>query len=63
MPTQAQKNARDKWDKQNMTSVTCKVTKEKAAQFREACAKLDTVPNQVLKKAIDETIKKAEDQA
>lgn len=55
----AQKVASAKWDRQNMTTIGCRITKQKAAQFKEACQKLDTVPNRVLLKAIDDTIEKA----
>lgn len=61
MPTAAQKAARDKWDRQNMKNVACKVTKEKADRFKLACEKLGTTRNAVLSRAIDETIKQAED--
>lgn len=54
--SQSQKDARDKWDRQNMTHIGCRLTKERANQFREACAKLNTVPNRVFLKAIAETI-------
>ena len=57
--TQAQKNAKNKWDRNNLTTISCRVTKLKATQFKEACCKLETIPNRVLLKAIDETIKKA----
>ena len=30
MTSEAQKRARDKWDRENMTVLTCKVTKRKA---------------------------------
>ena len=60
MVSDAQKLASKKWSKENMATLGCKVTKVKAAQFKEACQKLGTVPNQVLLQAVDETIKKAE---
>ena len=60
MPSQSQKDARDKWDKANMTHISCKLTKEKAQRFKEACAKLDTVPNRVMLQAVADTIEKAE---
>ena len=59
MPTQSQKNARDKWDKQHMTHITCKLTREKAMEFKAACAKLETVPNRVMLQAVADTIEKA----
>lgn len=61
--TPAQRNAKNKWNRNNLATVSCRVPKDKAAAFKEACAKLGTVPNQVLKQTIEETIKKAEDQA
>lgn len=60
--SESRKNANRKWDKENMTQVACRLTKKKAALFKEACQKIGTVPNRVLLNAIDETIKKAEDQ-
>lgn len=53
------RTAQKKWDRENMTVVGCRITKEKAREFKEACAALGLVPNQVIKKAIEETIKKA----
>lgn len=57
--TEARKKANAKWDKENMTIVGCRITKAKAQEFRDACAALGLVPNQILKQAVDETIKKA----
>lgn len=56
---EARKRANKKWDKENMTVIGCKVTKEKAQAFKNACAALGLVPNQILKKTIEDTIKKA----
>ena len=58
---EARKRANQKWDRQNMTVIGCKVTKEKAQAFKEACAALGTIPNRVLMDLIDQTIKKAGD--
>lgn len=57
---EARKRANQKWDRQNMTVIGCKVTKEKAQAFREACAALGAVPNRLLMQVITETIEKAE---
>jgi len=60
MPVQqSKKEANARWDKEHMTIVACKVTKVKKEQFKDACTKLGTVPNQVLLQAINETINKA----
>ena len=62
MPTNAQKAARDKWDRENMTVITCKVTKEKAIRFKKNCELLGTTKSTVISKAIDDFNKKAEGQ-
>lgn len=54
--SEAQKAAIIKWDKENMTTVGCRITRAKAAAFKEACKALGTKPNQVFKQAIDQTI-------
>ena len=51
--SEARKKANAKWDKENMTIIGCKVRKDYAARFREACAAARTTPNAVLKQAAD----------
>ena len=53
---EARKAASAKWDKENMTILGCRVTKKKAAEFKEACSTLGLVPNQVLLTAVNEAI-------
>lgn len=60
MVSDAQKKAVRKWQKENMTTLGCKVTKAKATKFKEACQKLGMRPNQIFIRAVDETIKKVE---
>lgn len=62
MVSESQKAASAKWDKQHMTTVGCKVTKDKASKFREACKKQGTTANAVLLKRINEYIEEAEGQ-
>ena len=59
MVSEAQKAASAKWNKENMTVLGCKVTKKKADEFREACKKLELVPNQVFRQTIDQVIENA----
>ena len=59
--SESQKRANQKWDKEHLTVVGCRITKEKAELFRQSCRKLDTVPNKVLMQTVDETIKKAQE--
>ena len=60
--SEAKKKASAKWDKAHMTTMSCKLTKERAARFKAACEMLGLIPNQVFNKAIDEVLEKAEDQ-
>ena len=55
--SRSQKTAAVKWDKQNMTNISCRVTKEKAQQFKAACKLHGTNPNAVLLAYINEFIK------
>ena len=47
MTTDAQKRARDKWNKENMTVQVCNVTKTKKQAFKDACTRAGTNPNAV----------------
>ena len=58
----SQKDATARWDKAHMTTISCRATRERAERFKAACQKLETVPNAVLLKAINDTIEKAEGQ-
>lgn len=53
MPTsktpQAKRKANDKWDKENMTTLGCKVKKEEAAAFKDYSARQGKTANTVLK--------------
>ena len=44
----ASRDARTRWDKEHLTTIGCKVTKEKAEEFRIACEKRKTNRNAVL---------------
>ena len=56
MPTDAQRRARDKWNKENMTVQVCNITKAKKEVFKEACSRAGTTPNAVLVAAINKFI-------
>ena len=53
MTSEAQKRARDKWNKDNLTVLTCNVTKKKKEQFKLACQKAGTTQNAVLLAAVN----------
>lgn len=55
----AKKLSSRKWDKKNMTTVGCRITREKADLFKLSCLKLGTCPNAVFIKAVEATIKSA----
>lgn len=54
MLSDAKKKANAKWDKAHMMILGCKVRKDFAAQFREACTAAGTTPNAVLKQAAEQ---------
>ena len=53
MPTDAQRRARDKWNRDNLTVLTCNVTKKKKEQFKIACQRMGTTQNAVLLAAVN----------
>ena len=57
MTSDAQKRARNKWNKENMTVQVCNITKTKKQAFKEACTRAGTTPNAVLVAAINNFIK------
>ena len=57
MVSEKKKASNAKWDKENMTTLACRVKKEYAAKFRAACAAQGTTPNAVLKQAADDFLK------
>lgn len=56
------KEAAKKWDKENMTVLSCRVTKEKAMLFRKCCDQRETNVNAVLLAYVNKYIKMCEGQ-
>lgn len=54
MISEKKKASNAKWDKENMTSLACRVKKDYAEKFKAACAEAGTTPNAVLKQAVEE---------
>ena len=54
--SKAKREANKKWDAENMTIVGCRVTKDKAKQFKEACLAAGTNPNAVLLACVNKYI-------
>ena len=49
---ESKRKANDKWDKENMTTLGCKVKKEEAAAFKEYAAKQAKTSNTILKEYV-----------
>jgi len=60
MVSNNQKKARNKWDSANMVVLGCKIRKDKAEQFKEACKAAGTTPNAVFAAAINEFLAERE---
>ena len=58
--SEAQKTAREKWDKVNMAYQTVKVRRETLEAFRAACERNGEKVNTVLRKAMEEYIEHSE---
>lgn len=56
MPTDAQKKARDKWDRENMTVMGCKVKKSDAERYKAAAAARGTTCSEVMRRALEELV-------
>lgn len=56
MTSEAQKRARDKWNKENMTVQICNITKKKKEAFSRACKAAGTNPNAVIVATINKFI-------
>lgn len=56
MLSEAQKKSRNKWDKDNMATLGCKVKKEQAARFKQYAEDKGTTGNALLKQYVLECI-------
>lgn len=54
--SEAKKRGNRKWDAANMITVSVRLRKEKAEQFRAAAAASGKSPGEILREAIDRTI-------
>ncbi|MCH5317907.1 MAG: hypothetical protein J1E05_08015 [Eubacterium sp.] len=57
MPSDAQKKANRKWDKENMITLGCKVYRSDAELFKEYAAEKGKTSNTLLKEYVIECIK------
>lgn len=61
--TDAKRRANNKYIKENMTTLGCKMRKDDAAAFKIACNIMGTTPNAVFRRAVDDFMKDYEKQA
>lgn len=59
-PSEAQKKASIKWDKENMAVIGCKVKKEQAEKFKTYCKEKGKTSNTVLKEYVLDCIDEQE---
>ncbi len=59
-PSEAQKKASIKWDKENMSVVGCKVKKDQAEKFKAYCASMGKTSNAVLRDYVLDCINEKE---
>lgn len=55
-PTEAQKRAADKYNREHMATLGCKVTKEQAQAFKEHCQSKGSTTNKVLRDFVLDSI-------
>lgn len=58
MVTKAKRASNNRWDKENMSVLTCKMRNETAASFRAACKLAGTTPNAVFRAAAEDLIER-----
>lgn len=56
--TDAQRRAQNKYDAANMTVLGCKVRRDEAEAFKEACRAAGTTPNAVFRDAMQRFMEK-----
>lgn len=61
--TDAKRRANNKYIKENMTTLGCKMRKDDAAAFKIACNIMGTTPNAVFRRAVDAFMADYEKQA
>ena len=55
--TESKRRANNKYIAEHMTVLGCKIRKDDAEKFKQACAAAETTPNAVFRKAIDAFMK------
>lgn len=60
MPSEKQKQSRNKWDAANMTVLGCKVRRDKAERFKLLCRQNGTSPNAVFLAAMERFMNECE---
>lgn len=56
MISESKKASNRKWDRNNMTTLGCRVRITKADDFRAVCKVIGTTPNEVFRRAMDKVL-------
>ena len=56
MVSESKRKSNLKWDRENMTTLGCRVRVTKADEFRSACKVMGTTPNEVFRRAMDKVL-------
>lgn len=54
MVTEAKKRSNAKWDRENMTTLGCRMRRDYAEEFKAACRMAGKTPNAIFKAAADQ---------
>lgn len=56
MISEAKKNANKKWDRENMSTISCRVRSDDAERFKTWCSINHTTPGALLKKYVNKCL-------
>lgn len=58
-----ERESQKRWDRENMITISCRLTRKKAEEFKKACDQLNTKRNTVLLNAINRVIAEAKEKS
>lgn len=58
-----ERESQKRWDRENMITISCRLTRKKAEEFKNACDQLGTKRNTVLLNAINRVIAEAKEKS
>ena len=63
MVSEAKRRGNNKWDRENMAVMSCKMRKDKVEEFKRICKEIGTSPNEVFRLAVERTVQDYEKRA